>query len=266
MTASPSTSSSTSPRHRTVTLPATIALTVLRATGMLSRLGMAYRPFPAGPLTPVEGLQMTGTPLSLTYALAVGHDDPYALADDVLLPFEVVSALGGGRRAASGCALGIEGAEVSAFAAEGEAARGPCLQPDSCHDHGDPARTFGMAGRSAGLPRPTVRRVVRTTALRDRHGPAAQRLTQTADPDGRPRRLTQTADPVAQCGDSRRKTSSHSGRDGRSISDRSASRGEQRPSTMASTCSAMGISTPWPRPAPPGARRSSPLRPPSACH
>jgi mannosylglycerate hydrolase len=40
----------------------TIALTVLRATGMLSRLGMAYRPFPAGPLTPVDGLQMTGRP------------------------------------------------------------------------------------------------------------------------------------------------------------------------------------------------------------
>ena len=34
----------------------TLALTVLRSTGMLSRLGMAYRPFPAGPLTPVEGL------------------------------------------------------------------------------------------------------------------------------------------------------------------------------------------------------------------
>ena len=30
----------------------TLALTVLRSTGMLSRLGMAYRPFPAGPLTP----------------------------------------------------------------------------------------------------------------------------------------------------------------------------------------------------------------------
>ena len=38
----------------------TIALTVLRSTGMLSRLGMAYRPFPAGPVTPVEGLQMRG--------------------------------------------------------------------------------------------------------------------------------------------------------------------------------------------------------------
>jgi hypothetical protein len=92
----------------------TIALTVLRATGMLSRLGMSYRPFPAGPLTPVEGLQMTGKRISLAYALALGHDDAYALADDVLLPFEIVSAQGGGGRPASGCALGIEGAQVSA--------------------------------------------------------------------------------------------------------------------------------------------------------
>jgi alpha-mannosidase len=93
----------------------TIALTVLRATGMLSRLGMAYRPFPAGPLTPVEGLQMTGKRITLAYALALGHDDAYALADDVLLPFEIVSALGGGGRPASGCALAIEGAQVSAL-------------------------------------------------------------------------------------------------------------------------------------------------------
>ncbi len=50
----------------------TIALTVLRSTGMLSRLGMAYRPFPAGPLTPVDGLQMTGKRITLGYALAVG--------------------------------------------------------------------------------------------------------------------------------------------------------------------------------------------------
>ncbi len=108
----------------------TIALTVLRATGMLSRLGMAYRPFPAGPLTPVEGLQMTGRHVSLSYALALGHDDPYALADDVLLPLDVVTALGGGARAASGSALGIEGAEVERVASRAWSARGPCLQPD----------------------------------------------------------------------------------------------------------------------------------------
>jgi alpha-mannosidase len=92
----------------------TMALTVLRSTGMLSRLGMTYRPFPAGPLTPVDGLQMTGKTVSLRYALMVDCHDPYALADDVLLPLEVVNSLGGGTRAASGSALQIEGAQVSA--------------------------------------------------------------------------------------------------------------------------------------------------------
>jgi hypothetical protein len=93
----------------------TIALTVLRSTGMLSRLGMAYRPFPAGPLTPVDGLQMAGRTVSLRYALAIGCEDPYALADDVLLPLEVVSTLGGGTRGAVGSELSVDGAEVSAL-------------------------------------------------------------------------------------------------------------------------------------------------------
>ena len=93
----------------------TIALTVLRSTGMLSRLGMAYRPFPAGPLTPVEGLQMRGKPVELRYALALDCDDPYRLADDVLLPLEPVASLGGGPRPASGSELTVHGAEVSAL-------------------------------------------------------------------------------------------------------------------------------------------------------
>jgi len=93
----------------------TLALTVLRSTGMLSRLGMAYRPFPAGPLTPVEGLQMRGKRVSLRYALAVDCDDPYRMADDVLLPLEAVASLGGGTRPPSGSALAVHGAEVSAL-------------------------------------------------------------------------------------------------------------------------------------------------------
>jgi hypothetical protein len=97
----------------------TLALTVLRSTGMLSRLGMTYRPFPAGPLTPVDGLQMAGRPITFRYALALDPDDPYALADDFLLPLEVVSSLGGGTRAESGAALSIEGAQVSALRREG---------------------------------------------------------------------------------------------------------------------------------------------------
>jgi hypothetical protein len=93
----------------------TLAPTVLRSTGMLSRLGMAYRPFPAGPMTPVDGLQMTGKRVTLRYALALDCDDPYGMADDVLLPLEAVSSLGGGTRPASGSALTVHGAEVSAL-------------------------------------------------------------------------------------------------------------------------------------------------------
>jgi hypothetical protein len=91
-----------------------VALTVVRSTGMLSRAGMAYRPLPAGPTTPVEGLQMTGRQVSLEYALARDVDDPYALADDILLPLEVLTSPGGGSRPSSGRALVVEGAEVSA--------------------------------------------------------------------------------------------------------------------------------------------------------
>jgi mannosylglycerate hydrolase len=123
----------------------TIALTVLRSTGMLSRLGMAYRPFPAGPLTPVDGLQMTGTRITLTYAMALGHDDPYALADDVLLPLEVVSALGGGTRPPSGSALGVEGAQVSALRRVGGVVEIRVFNP------GPQATTVHVAGHSGWL-------------------------------------------------------------------------------------------------------------------
>ena len=92
----------------------TMALTLLRSTGMLSRLGMAYRPLPAGPLTPVEGLQLRGHTIEARYALCVGCDDPYAMVDDAFLPLEVVYAAGGGWRAVTGSALEVEGAEVSA--------------------------------------------------------------------------------------------------------------------------------------------------------
>lgn len=91
-----------------------MALTLLRATGMLSRIGMALRPLPAGPLTPVEGLQMLGRPLELHYGLTVDPVDPYTLADHVLAPFDSVASNGGGHRKTEGTALEIAGAVVSA--------------------------------------------------------------------------------------------------------------------------------------------------------
>ena len=92
----------------------TMALTLLRSTGMLSRLGMAYRPLPAGPLTPVEGLQLRGRTIEGRYALCVGCDDPYGMVDDAFVPLDVVYASGGGSRPATASALEVEGAEVSA--------------------------------------------------------------------------------------------------------------------------------------------------------
>jgi hypothetical protein len=91
----------------------TLALTLLRATGMLSRLGMSTRPLPAGPMTPIGGPQMLG-PVEVSYALATGADDPYALADDVLVPLIASASFGGGSRADRGSALTVRGAEVSA--------------------------------------------------------------------------------------------------------------------------------------------------------
>jgi mannosylglycerate hydrolase len=123
----------------------TIALTVLRSTGMLSRLGMAYRPFPAGPLTPVSGLQMTGRLITFSYALAVGPHDPYALADEVLLPVEVVSALGGGTRPASGTELVVDGAQVSAVRREGGVLEVRLFNPTS------EETTVALPGRSGWL-------------------------------------------------------------------------------------------------------------------
>ena len=92
----------------------TMAVTMLRSTGMLSRLGMAYRPLPAGPLTPVDGLQLRGRPIEARYALCLDCEDPYTLVDDVFLPLDVVYASGGGTRPATGSELRVEGAEVSA--------------------------------------------------------------------------------------------------------------------------------------------------------
>jgi len=90
-----------------------LALTVVRATGMLSRAGMATRPLPAGPLLPLAGAQCLGH-VQTRYALRMGESDPYAMADDVLVPLQTVTATGGGRRPGRGSELTVRGAEVSA--------------------------------------------------------------------------------------------------------------------------------------------------------
>jgi alpha-mannosidase len=92
----------------------TLALTLVRSTGMLSRLGMTYRPFPAGPLTPVEGLQMAGSTVMARYVLGVGLD-PWELSDRAFAPLDVVKAEGGGDRPSTGTAFSVNGAMVSSI-------------------------------------------------------------------------------------------------------------------------------------------------------
>ena len=91
-----------------------LAITLLRSTGMLSRLGMTLRPLPAGPLTPVDELQMVGIPMTVRYAFTTNACDPYEFAEAVLVPLETLSSPGGGARAQSGTHLNVTGAEISA--------------------------------------------------------------------------------------------------------------------------------------------------------
>ncbi|MDA8380058.1 MAG: alpha-mannosidase [Actinomycetota bacterium] len=90
-----------------------LALTLLRSTGMLSRVGMSYRPMSAGPTDPLTGPQMQG-PVEIHYAVGIDIADPFAMADDALLPLEAVDSLGGGTREPTGSELTVTGAEVTA--------------------------------------------------------------------------------------------------------------------------------------------------------
>jgi alpha-mannosidase len=91
-----------------------LAITLLRATGMLSRNHPAFRPNSAGPALPVEGPQLLGM-VSVRYAVHVGSDDPYAMADQAWLPLEVAQSSGGGSRPDRGSELSVSGAEVSSL-------------------------------------------------------------------------------------------------------------------------------------------------------
>jgi alpha-mannosidase len=92
----------------------TLALTLLRATGVLSRATTSHRRSPAGPPIAVEGAQMLGQ-VECRYALCLDPTDPFAVADDALLPLLTTTAVGGGYRPPVGQELAVEGAEVSAL-------------------------------------------------------------------------------------------------------------------------------------------------------
>ena len=100
------------------TTAGTVAVTLLRATGMLSQGPMATRPLPAGPLTPMEGPQSQHR-VGTRFAIHLAGRDPYAVVDDVSLPLQVTRGGGGSATGApTGQALSIDGAEVSAIVRE----------------------------------------------------------------------------------------------------------------------------------------------------
>jgi alpha-mannosidase len=96
----------------------TLALTLLRATGLISQREMSYRPLPAGPSLPLEGAQVQGRH-RLRMALQLRPGNPYELVDQAFVPLLAVEATGGGKRAASGQELQVAGAEISALVRRG---------------------------------------------------------------------------------------------------------------------------------------------------
>ncbi|HSL57529.1 MAG TPA: hypothetical protein VK866_06790 [Acidimicrobiales bacterium] len=112
-----------------------LALTLVRSTGMISRPPMPTRPLPAGPHLPVEGAQLLGN-RELRYALHVADPDrpapdPYALVDEAFLPLLVTRSGGDGPRPATGTALEVDGAEVSALRRVGDRVELRVFNPSS---------------------------------------------------------------------------------------------------------------------------------------
>jgi 2-O-(6-phospho-alpha-D-mannosyl)-D-glycerate hydrolase len=97
-----------------------LSLTLLRATGYLSRLQLSMRASPAGYPYPLEGPQMLGH-RAFDYALVPHRGDwreanLYDVADEVLVPLERIRAGGvaGAHREPAGARLHVDGARVSA--------------------------------------------------------------------------------------------------------------------------------------------------------
>lgn len=91
----------------------TLAVTLLRCTGMLAQQPMETRLVPAGPLKSLEGSQQQGG-VKVRYGIALGVENPYEIADDLLVPVLAVRAQGSGDLDDEGSALEVNGAQISA--------------------------------------------------------------------------------------------------------------------------------------------------------
>ena len=139
------------PEYELVAGGRALALTVLRSVEWISRPGNPHRPVPAGPEVQVVGPARLG-PVVARYAVQIGPVDPYALADDVLLPLEVVAAPGGGWRAPTGQTLDAGRLEVSSVRCTGDVLDVRVFNPSP-----EPREGLGpweIARRLVPVPRP----------------------------------------------------------------------------------------------------------------
>jgi mannosylglycerate hydrolase len=131
-----------------------LALTLVRATGWLSRGPMRSRPLPAGPELELEGAQVR-KPLTLRYALSLDTSlDSYELADRVWSPLVVADSDGDGDLPGSGSHLEVHGVAVDALLREGEALvlRGhePSGRPGELRLPGRTGTVVDLRGREVG--------------------------------------------------------------------------------------------------------------------
>ena len=155
----------------------TLALTLLRSTGMLSRLGMALPTPPGRSHARPSRAPRCSVRVEVRYALAVDGDDPYRLADDVLDPLLTTGSFGGGDRPARGSALEVRGAEVSAVVRQGGRVEVRVFNPAPRPTTVEIAGPLGLARRPTRASRRSVRGLLRAPALGDRHRPARRRLS-----------------------------------------------------------------------------------------
>jgi mannosylglycerate hydrolase len=121
-----------------------LALTLLRSTGVISAPVLPTRSNAAGPATPTPGAQLVG-PVRFRYAVALGDIDPWELVDTVWHPLEVIHVQGGGELAAVGSHLQVDGAVVSSLRRVGGHLELRVFNP------GDEATTVSVEGRSGWL-------------------------------------------------------------------------------------------------------------------
>jgi mannosylglycerate hydrolase len=137
----------------------TLAITLLRCTGWLSRGPMAYRPLPAGPEVETPGAQLQG-PHELRWAVhvepAAGSEplDPYSLVEDAFVPFVVTRSNGGGGELPTRHAvLDVRGAQVSAVLHRGARTEvrvfNPTAEPAIVEVPGRAGWVHDLAGRAA---------------------------------------------------------------------------------------------------------------------